>query len=98
MCGFSSTVVNILKKCDVDFSSVNVLQYPSIREGVKEFSDWPTIPQLYVKGEFIGGCDVVREMEGTGEIKSLLKSVQTEQNEKKKEEGGNIQGEEVKGE
>merc|ERR550539_2369838 len=79
MCGFSSHVVNILKNFNVDFSSVNVLQYPSIKEGIKEFSDWPTIPQLYVKGEFIGGCDVVKEMQENGELKILLETVEKEE-------------------
>jgi monothiol glutaredoxin len=81
MCGFSATVVKILKEQGVDFSSVNVLDYPSIREGVKKYSEWPTIPQLYVDGEFIGGCDIVTEMHKTGELADLLKS--GENNEKK---------------
>lgn len=62
MCGFSATVVQVLQAEGVDFASVNVLDYPSIREGVKKFSEWPTIPQLYVNGEFIGGCDIVKQM------------------------------------
>ena len=74
MCGFSATVVNILKKEGVDFSSVNVLDYPAIREGVKKYSDWPTIPQLYVNGEFIGGCDIVTSMHESGELKELLET------------------------
>jgi monothiol glutaredoxin len=72
MCGFSARVVQILKAEGVDFASVNVLDYPSIREGVKKFSDWPTIPQLYVDGEFIGGCDIVTSMHDSGELKDLL--------------------------
>jgi monothiol glutaredoxin len=75
MCGFSAQVVAALKESDgVDFASVNVLDYPSIRDGVKKFSDWPTIPQLYVNGEFIGGCDIVMSMRESGELKELLQS------------------------
>ena len=74
MCGFSAQVVGALKEVDgVDFASVNVLDYPSIREGIKKFSDWPTIPQLYVQGEFIGGCDIVLQMKESGELQDLLK-------------------------
>lgn len=83
MCGFSSTVVNILKDESVDFSSVNVLDYPAIRDGVKKYSQWPTIPQLYVHGEFIGGCDIVTQMHESGELAELLKS---EKMEEKKED------------
>lgn len=72
MCGFSATVVQILKETGVDFASVNVLDYPAIREGVKKYSAWPTIPQLYVDGEFIGGCDIVTSMYESGELKELL--------------------------
>lgn len=71
-CGFSARVVQILKHAGVAFSSVNVLEEPEIREGIKEFSSWPTIPQLYIKGEFIGGCDIVTEMYQTGELTALL--------------------------
>jgi monothiol glutaredoxin len=71
-CGFSAAVVQILAKVGVKYGSVNVLEDGEIREGVKAFSNWPTIPQLYVKGEFIGGCDIVREMYQSGELKSLL--------------------------
>jgi monothiol glutaredoxin len=71
-CGFSARVVQILKHSGVAFSSVNVLEDPEIREGIKAFSDWPTIPQLYVKGEFIGGCDIVTEMFQSGELQTLL--------------------------
>ena len=72
MCGFSAKIVQTLQAEGVDFSSVNVLDYPSIREGVKQFAAWPTIPQLYIKGEFIGGCDIVSEMHESGELKELL--------------------------
>mmetsp|Transcript_3332 Transcript_3332/g.6964 ORF Transcript_3332/g.6964 Transcript_3332/m.6964 type:complete len:188 (+) Transcript_3332:71-634(+) len=72
MCGFSARVVQVLKSTGVDFSSVNVLDYPSIREGVKQYSDWPTIPQLYVKGEFVGGCDIVESMYESGELKEMV--------------------------
>lgn len=71
-CGFSARVVQILKQSGVAFSSVNVLEDPEIREGIKAFSNWPTIPQLYVKGEFVGGCDIVTEMYQAGELQALL--------------------------
>ena len=72
-CGFSAVVVQILKNLNVDFIDVNVLADPEIRQGIKEFSDWPTIPQLYIKGEFIGGCDIAKEMFQSGELQELLK-------------------------
>ena len=72
-CGFSATVVQILKNLNVNFVDINVLTNPEIREGIKEFSDWPTIPQLYVDGEFIGGCDIVKEMFQAQELQELLK-------------------------
>lgn len=71
-CGFSAQVVQILTYLGVAYASTNVLADDDIREGVKEFANWPTIPQLYVKGEFIGGCDIVREMFQSGELKELL--------------------------
>ena len=71
-CGFSMAVSNMLKILEVNFKGVNVLEDQSIREGVKVFSDWPTIPQLYVKKEFIGGCDIVKEMFEKGELKNLF--------------------------
>tara|TARA_B110000263_G_C15216484_1_gene467789 strand:- start:476 stop:814 length:339 start_codon:yes stop_codon:yes gene_type:complete len=71
-CGFSNAVVNALSYLNVEFKDVDVLQDDEIREGVKAFSDWPTIPQLYVKGEFIGGCDIVKEMFETGELSQIL--------------------------
>ena len=67
-CGFSMAVSNILKHLDVNFKGVNVLENNDLREGIKEFSDWPTIPQLYVKGEFIGGCDIIKEMFEKGDL------------------------------
>ncbi len=73
-CGFSATVVHLLEQYDVPFFSVNVLEEPEIREGVKVFSNWPTIPQLYVKGEFIGGCDIVKDLYEQGELEALLKT------------------------
>tara|TARA_B100000780_G_C21052183_1_gene422578 strand:- start:57 stop:374 length:318 start_codon:yes stop_codon:yes gene_type:complete len=73
-CGFSMTVSNILKHLGANFKGVNVLDNEEIRNGVKTFSDWPTIPQLYVKGEFVGGCDIVKEMYEKGELKELLKN------------------------
>ena len=71
-CGFSSAVVQILNYLGVEYGSMNVLESDDIRQGIKSFSDWPTIPQLYVKGEFVGGCDIVREMFEQGELKPLL--------------------------
>ncbi|GDX35833.1 glutaredoxin [Alphaproteobacteria bacterium] len=72
-CGFSAVVVQILKNHQVNFLDINVLSDPEIRQGIKDFSDWPTIPQLYIKGEFIGGCDIVKEMAQSGELKEFLK-------------------------
>ena len=72
-CGFSMAVSNVLKHLKIDFKGVNVLEDENLRQGIKEFSDWPTIPQLYVKGEFIGGCDIVKEMFEKGELLELLK-------------------------
>ena len=71
-CCFSMTVSNILKHLNVDFKGINVLEDENLRQGIKEFSDWPTIPQLYVKQEFIGGCDIVKEMFEKGDLKKLL--------------------------
>ena len=71
-CGFSAAVVQILTHMGVKFKGIDVLSDPEIRQGIKEFSSWPTIPQLYVKGEFVGGCDIVREMYASGELKTLL--------------------------
>lgn len=71
-CGFSAAVIQILDFLGVEYGSENVLADPSIRQGIKDYSDWPTIPQLYVKGEFVGGCDIVREMFETGELKQFL--------------------------
>jgi len=73
-CGFSSAVVQILTELRVSFKAVDVLVDPEIRQGIKEFSNWPTIPQLYVKGEFVGGSDIVREMFDQGELKSFLET------------------------
>ena len=71
-CGFSATVAKILQHVGVEFADVNVLADPEIRQGIKDFSEWPTIPQLYVKGEFVGGCDIVTEMTLSGELDELL--------------------------
>ncbi len=78
-CGFSAAVVQILTHMGVKFKGIDVLADPALRQGIKDFSSWPTIPQLYVKGEFVGGCDIVREMFESGELKDLLqtKGVQT---------------------
>ncbi len=72
-CGFSAAVVQILTDAGVKFKGIDVLVDPSLREGIKAYTDWPTIPQLYVKGEFVGGCDIVREMAASGELVPLLK-------------------------
>jgi len=71
-CGFSATVVQILSHLGVPFKGINVLADPELRQGIKEFSSWPTIPQLYVKGEFVGGCDIVRDMFEQGELRDYL--------------------------
>ena len=71
-CGFSAAVVGVLSHMGVKFNSVNVLEDSEIREGIKEYSDWPTIPQLYVKNEFVGGCDIIREMHENGELKDYF--------------------------
>ena len=71
-CGFSMAVSNILKILEVNYEGVNVLENQNIREGIKEFSDWPTIPQLYIKKEFVGGCDIVKEMYENGELKKIF--------------------------
>lgn len=74
-CGFSATAVQILKACGVnDFFSVNVLEEPEIREGIKQYANWPTIPQLYIKGQFVGGADIMRELFQSGELQQLLSS------------------------
>ncbi len=71
-CGFSATVVQVLSHLEVKFKGIDVLQDPGLRQGIKEFSNWPTIPQLYVKGEFVGGCDIIREMFQSGELQEHL--------------------------
>ena len=73
-CGFSMAVANIFKILEVDYKGINVLEDQSIREGIKIFSDWPTIPQLYIKKEFIGGCDIVKEIYESGELKNILET------------------------
>ena len=73
MCGFSGQVVQILDHLGVSYKGLNVLESDDLREGIKSYSNWPTIPQLYVKGEFVGGCDIIREMFQAGELQSLLK-------------------------
>ena len=75
-CGFSMAVANMLKFLEVNFNSVNVLSDQKIREGIKNFSEWPTVPQLYVKKEFVGGCDIVKEMFENGELKKLFEDKQ----------------------
>ena len=73
-CGFSLAVSNILKILEINFKGINVLENQNLREGIKIFSDWPTIPQLYIKKEFIGGCDIIKEMYETGELSNLLEN------------------------
>jgi monothiol glutaredoxin len=73
-CGFSMAVSNILKILEVNFKGVNVLENQQIREGIKEYSEWPTIPQLYIKKEFLGGCDIIKEMYENGELKKILEA------------------------
>ena len=80
-CGFSQQVAGILSRMDVRYAAVNVLLDDAVREGVKVYADWPTIPQLYVKGEFIGGCDIVTEMFESGELETLLAPVRAGQQE-----------------
>ena len=75
-CGFSMAISNMLKILEVKYKGINVLESQSLREGIKNFSDWPTIPQVYIKGEFIGGCDIVKEMYESGELKKLLEDKQ----------------------
>ncbi|MBW2160420.1 MAG: Grx4 family monothiol glutaredoxin [Deltaproteobacteria bacterium] len=71
-CGFSATVVEVLRRSGSEFQDVNVLEDPDIRQGIKEFANWPTIPQLYVRGKFVGGCDIIREMYEKGELDAVL--------------------------
>ena len=71
-CGFSMAVINMLKILEVKFKGVNVLENQEVREGIKEYSDWPTIPQLYIKKEFVGGCDIIKEMYESGDLKKIL--------------------------
>ncbi len=71
-CGFSATVVEVLRRSGSEFQDVNVLEDPAIRQGIKEFTNWPTIPQLYVRGKFVGGCDIVRDMYEKGELDAVL--------------------------
>ena len=73
-CGFSMAVSNMLKLLEVNYKGVNVLENQSMRDGIKEFSDWPTIPQLYIKNEFVGGCDIIKEMYENGELKKILEA------------------------
>ncbi len=72
-CGFSAAVVQVLSDLGVKFKGIDILVDPSLRDGIKQFTNWPTLPQLYVKGEFVGGCDIVREMAGNGELAQLFK-------------------------
>ncbi len=72
-CGFSAVVVNVLGNLDVTYKGINILEDDELRQAIKDFANWPTIPQLYVKGEFIGGCDIVKDMFSSGELQSLLK-------------------------
>jgi len=78
MCGFSAATVQVLDSYNVPYESVNILEDPAIREGIKRYSNWPTIPQVYINGEFVGGCDIVREMHANGELESLIRAAVTE--------------------
>jgi monothiol glutaredoxin len=71
-CGFSATVVEVLRRSGSEFQDINVLEDPAVRQGIKEFTNWPTIPQLYVRGKFVGGCDIIREMFEKGELEAVL--------------------------
>ncbi|MDH4283293.1 MAG: Grx4 family monothiol glutaredoxin [Myxococcales bacterium] len=75
-CGFSATVVEVLRRSGSDFQDVNVLEDPAIRQGIKEFANWPTIPQLYVRGKFVGGCDIIRDLYEKGELEAVLSATQ----------------------
>lgn len=76
VCGFSSVVVQILRKLSVEFKDINVLADPELRQAIKDYSNWPTIPQLYINGNFIGGCDIVKDMFADGELQNLLKEIE----------------------
>ena len=76
MCGFSGKIVQLLRECKIQFQSFNVLENEEIRQGVKQFSQWPTIPQLYVKGEFVGGCDIAIEMFNNGELQEMARALE----------------------
>lgn len=76
MCGFSAATIQVLDSYNVKYESVNVLDDPAIRDGVKRYSNWPTVPQLYINGEFVGGCDIVREMHAKGELEPLIRAAQ----------------------
>jgi len=76
-CGFSATVVEVLRRSGSEFQDINVLEDPAIRQGIKEFTNWPTIPQLYVRGKFVGGCDIIREMYEKGELDSVLTAAES---------------------
>jgi len=76
MCGFSAATIQVLDSYNVAYESVNVLDDPAIREGIKRYSNWPTVPQLYINGEFVGGCDIVREMHAKGELEPLIRAAQ----------------------
>lgn len=71
-CGFSGRVVQILQKCNIEFTGVNILENPEMREAIKVYSNWPTLPQLYIKGQFVGGCDIVTELYNSGELEKML--------------------------
>ncbi len=73
-CGFSATVIEVMKRLGADVHDVNVLADPLLREGIKEFSNWPTIPQVYIKGQFVGGCDIVRDMFNNGELEPMVRA------------------------
>ena len=74
-CGFSARVVEIMNSCDVDYATVDILRDPEVRQGIKVYSNWPTLPQLYIKGEFVGGCDIVTDLHLSGQLETMLEPV-----------------------
>ena len=76
-CGFSARVVEILNSCDVDYATVDILRDPEVRQGIKVYSNWPTLPQLYIKGEFVGGCDIVTDLHLSGQLETMLEPIKS---------------------
>jgi monothiol glutaredoxin len=76
-CGFSARVVEIMNSCDVDYATVDILRDPEVRQGIKVYSNWPTLPQLYIKGEFVGGCDIVTDLHLSGQLETMLEPIKS---------------------